>query len=192
MSPANRTPLLQAAASILAAAGGRLPITSLNKALFYLDVVSLRDHGVVITGTTYLALPAGPVVAKYEKRLVQALEDAGVAQQDDADDGMTKPVCLVGEVQPTDFSNQQVTLIQRVGAWASKRSASDLSEYSHRNDGWKIAWDQGLGSKLPAKPINLRIAMQQILDDDPWLESLPIGDVADAFASADSDVGVDL
>ncbi len=185
--------LVETAAHILEAAGGSLPITTLNKALFYLDLWALRDNGATITSTTYLALPAGPVVARYDKRLIAALEDAGLAQQDTSDDeNTTKPVCLLATPRTTLLTAEQRAMIQQIGRWASEHSARELSEKSHRNDGWRLAWDTGLGAKKPAQPINLRIAMQQILDIDPWVATPPADDVADAFADADLTTGIDF
>ena len=193
MAPPNPQLLVEAAARLLEAAGGTLPITSLNKALFYLDLFALRDGGAAITGTTYLALPAGPVVAKYEKRLIGGLEEAGLAQQDTSgDETATKPMCLVALLSTDSLTDKQRAMAQNVGRWASKHTATELSDMSHRNEGWRLAWESGLGAKKPAQPINLRIAMQQILDVDPWVDLQPEGDVADAFAGADSESGVDF
>lgn len=187
--PPERNALVEAAAKLLEAAGGRMPITSLNKALFYLDLFALRDLGASVTGQTYIALPAGPVVAKYEKRLVDALEDAGLAQQDASEDSGAKPVCLVA-VAPTQLlSEPQLQLVRKVAAWASIRTPTALSNFSHLNDGWKSAWAQGLGARKPALPINMSIGMQQIVDADPWLDERPEGDVADAFSEADGETG---
>ena len=83
--------LVEAAAVLLEGAPHHaLNVTNLNKALFYLDLVALRDRGDTITRTTYLALTQGPVVAKYPTRLVQALENARLARQ--ITSGMAKPI----------------------------------------------------------------------------------------------------
>ncbi len=62
----------------------------LNKALFYLDLYTLRDQGKLLTECEYIALPAGPTVASYERRLVRDLRTAGLAVQNERGD--TKPV----------------------------------------------------------------------------------------------------
>jgi len=56
-------------------------IVVINKTLFYADIVSLMERGDTITHSEYLALPQGPVVASYEKRLVRDFERAGLGQQ---------------------------------------------------------------------------------------------------------------
>lgn len=182
--------LVEAAACLLQHAGGSLPITSLNKALFYLDLHALLEHGSTVTDTTYLALSRGPVVAKYEKRLVQALEDAGLAQQEEAEDGYGKPVSLVVEPSCERLTPSQIDLARQVAAWAKKNSAKALSDYSHRNAGWKAAWEAGLGGLSGhAEKVNLRVAMQQIVEDDEWLSAPADPGVIKAFSGADRESG---
>lgn len=185
----KRTVLLEAAANLIEAAGGSMPITTLNKALFYLDIFALRDFGEPITGTAYIALPAGPVVARYDKRLVAALEDEGIAQQDISEESGGKPICLLKRPSPETLDSERLALVRRIGQWASTKTAKELSDLSHQNDGWRIAWDEGLGARLPARSVNLRIAMQQIIDIDPWVDEAPKGDVATAFSEAESEEG---
>jgi hypothetical protein len=189
MSDTRRESLIEAAARLLQAAGGSLPITTLNKALFYLDLFALRDLGQTVTRATFVALPAGPVVAKYEARLVRALEEAGLAQQDESEDGGAKPVCLLASPTTKALSDEATALAARIGAWASRRSAGGLSDLSHLNAGWRFAWDRGLGAKKPALPINMSIAMQQVLDIDPWMDESPDAEAAAAFADADAQPG---
>ena len=71
--------LMEAAAAILnAAPEHRLNAVVLNKALFYLDLASLRDRGEPVTHNSYIALQNGPVVAKYQQRLIEQLESRGM------------------------------------------------------------------------------------------------------------------
>jgi hypothetical protein len=175
---------------LLDAAGGSLLTTSLMKALFYFDLACLRDTGEQPTGVTYLALKAGPVVARYERRVITALEVAGLAQQDEEEDG-SKPVCLICAPGPEQSIPEHRSTAVRIGRWAKRLTPTQLSELSHHNVGWQIAWDAGLGSDKPARPINLRIAMQQVLDEDPWLDVPPGGEVASAFFGADTAPAID-
>src|SRR6185312_12238426 len=168
----RRARLVEAAMVVLRAAGGSLNTTPLNKALFYLDLASMIEIGEPATFASYLALPQGPVVADYPKRLVRALEDEGIAFQADEDDG-SKPVTLMAEREVRFLSANQVELAKKVGAWARNKGAAWLSKYSHENEGWRLAWEAGLAGGRPAKPIDLQLAMQQFVDDDPWLDAEP-------------------
>jgi hypothetical protein len=65
-------PLLRAAACVLELAGRTLPITVLNRALFYLEADALLEKGEALTGAKYVALHHGPVVESYATELVNA------------------------------------------------------------------------------------------------------------------------
>ena len=95
MEPEERSErLIEAASAILnAAPDRRLNIVVLNKALFYLDLASLRDRGATITHNAFIAIQHGPVIAKYPKRLVGQLEGLGIAKQISQWDG-SKPIVL--------------------------------------------------------------------------------------------------
>jgi uncharacterized phage-associated protein len=196
VDPLRNRKTVEAAAAILSGAGGTLPITSLNKAMFYADLCALLEHGETITGTTYLALKAGPVVAKYDSRVVGALERAGLAQQDESEDGFTKPVSLVAEPTMTLLTETEIQIARRIAEWASRKSPKQLSDFSHENLGWMLAWDAGLGSKNPAKPIDMLIAMQQLGEADDWLDAEPSSEerqaIESAHAARSADGGLEL
>jgi len=72
------------------APAGQLNIVVLNKALFYTDLLALRDFGQTITQERYVALPQGPVIDNYAGKIVRALDAAGLAEQIEV--GLAKPV----------------------------------------------------------------------------------------------------
>src|SRR4029078_3810977 len=83
--------LMQASMALLQATPDQqMNIVVLNKALFYLDLAALRDVAHVRPDQKYLALPMGPVLDKYERRIIRDLERAGLARQ--VEEGMAKPV----------------------------------------------------------------------------------------------------
>src|SRR5437899_4638546 len=170
MNSKARDLLVEAAALVLQGAGGGLHITSLNKALFYADLHALVQTGRPITSTAYIALPAGPVIAKYQQRLVSALEEAGLAEQDVTDDS-SKPMYLTGNPTRKLVAEEHVGILRSAGEWARSKTATQLSDYSHDNPGWMVAYENGLKAGRPALAINLRIAIQQLVDDDPWMST---------------------
>ena len=67
--------LMEASMALLQGApDSQLNIVVLNKALFYLDLIALRDFGRTITGERYVALPQGPMVADYARKIVHGEE----------------------------------------------------------------------------------------------------------------------
>lgn len=159
--------LIEAAVAALGGAGGRLQITNLNKALFYFDLIMLRDHGASYTGVSYLAYERGPVVDHYSRDLIQALVESGKAVQEN--DGMAKPVVLL-DPTPWDLESK-LQICATVGGWANRQTAARLSEFTHANLGWQAARRRG-----DSERINMVLAMQQVIDEDPWV-SAPLLDL---------------
>lgn len=183
--------LIEAACAVLSAAPDqRLNAVVLNKVLFYLDLAYLRDHGKTLTNSPYIALQQGPVVAKYPQRLIGQLEELDIAVQIDEWDG-SKPICLK-ESPIRDFqfmSGADRQLASLVTTFFAEQTSRQASDYSHENPGWQLAWAEYLRERKP-RPINLLVAMQQIIEDDPWMDQ-PILDDDQILVAADQAVGAD-
>jgi hypothetical protein len=181
--------LLEAAAALLSAAPSKeLQTTNLNKALFYLDLYCLRDLGHVVTQNTFMALPEGPVVAKYDKRLIEALQKQGIAEQ--VKSGRSLLVKLIKMPGALKFLGaREIAIAAQVSLRCANATAREVSDFSHDNPGWQIAFASGLEGGKPAKPINLLIAMQQIVDEDPWLKEPLSPELKSALCAADNGEG---
>ena len=167
----------------------RVGITTLNKALFYADLVALRDLGRTLTGARYHALQFGPVVEDYPTKLIDVVERAGVARQAEGDDGLEKPVVLVETPPFSILDEDEVQIARNIGSKTAQMTATKLVRMSHENLGWKLAWDAGRGQGKPAVQINMLIALQQLADDDPWLTAPVDDDLRAAFDRATPDSG---
>lgn len=185
--------IIDAAVALLAAAPGhRMSLVQLNKALFYLDLASLRDEGETLTRSAYVALNQGPVLAKYKKRLVGELERQGLARQESGS-GLAKPVCLEEHaIDAKPLSEKHRELAEKVARWASRRTAGDLSELSHQNIGWQLAHAEGQGASKPPRPIDLSIAMQQLVDEDPWLDEPLDSEMLETVSRVDRRENIEL
>lgn len=182
--------LIETASAILnAAPDHRLNAVVLNKTLFYLDLASLRDRGETLTGNPYIALQQGPVVAKYQERLIAQLESRGIARQVDEWDG-SKPILLKVVPSGSRFLDASAkTLLSRVTAFFANQTSRQASEYSHDNPGWLLAWAEYQRSKRPCV-IDMRVAMQQVIQDDPWMDE-PLLDDDEILTAADAEDGMD-
>ncbi len=182
--------LIEAATAVLnAAPDRRLNAVVLNKALFYLDLASLRDRTETITGNTYIAIHKGPVIAKYPQRLIGQLESRGIGKQISEWDG-SKPILLESCPQHFNFvDSDALILVSAVTSYFANASSRRASEYSHENPGWQLAWNHYRRTGKPTA-VNMRIAMQQIIEDDPWMD-LPLLDDDEILAAADDGVGAD-
>ena len=187
MEPEERSErLIEAASAILnAAPDRRLNIVVLNKALFYLDLASLRDRGATITHNAFIAIQHGPVIAKYPKRLVGQLEGLGIAKQISS-----KPIVLESCRPHFNFlDSDAMILASAVTNFFADASSRQASDYSHENAGWKRAWVESQRTGKPSV-VNMRVAMQQIIEADPWME-LPLIDDEQLLAAADNADGDD-
>ena len=182
--------LVEAASAVLnAAPDHRLNAVVLNKALFYLDLATLRDRGTTITENTYIALKNGPVVAKYQERLIGKLEKCGIGKQI-SEGERSKPILLESSPQNFRFiDSETLILVSAVTSFFARLTSRQASKYSHENPGWKLAWNESRRIGRPTA-INMRVALQQIIDVDPWME-LPLLNDEELLAVADSGVGVD-
>lgn len=182
--------LVEAASAILAAAPGRrLNAVVLNKTLFYLDLASLRDRGATVTGNPYIAIQQGPVVAKYQQRLIAQLEARGIARQINEWNG-AKPIRLEAPLEHFRFLDADaMALASAVTAFFAEATSKQASDYSHLNPGWQLAWNDYRRLGKPSA-IDMRIAMQQIVEDDPWMEA-PVLEDDEILAAADAEDGVD-
>jgi Protein of unknown function (DUF4065) len=182
--------LIEAASAVLHAAPGHsLNVVVLNKVLFYLDLVSLRDRGETVTQNSFIALQNGPVIAKYPKRLIGSLEEQGIARQESRWDA-TKPLVLVKS--PTHFEfldSDSMIMVSDVASFFADATSAAASDYSHKNPGWQIAWNQ-YQRELKPMAINMRIAMQQIVESDPWMTT-PLVNDDEILAAADAGIGDD-
>jgi Protein of unknown function (DUF4065) len=163
--------LMEAAMAVLQATPERqLNIVVLNKALFYLDLYALRDLGDVVTGHEYVALPQGPVVDNY-KSMISNLTEAGLANQISEQSATyeAKPVRVINSMsQPWSFlSESELSIAIRIGTGFTPLTSSAISQYSHSNPGWVMARRNQGNLK-----INMRLALQQLCDDDldPWMQ----------------------
>lgn len=181
--------LVEAAAALLRAAPQQcLKIVLLNKALFYLDLCLLRDRGKTLTGNAYIAIQQGPVVANYPERLVKQLTVRGIARQTGEWDG-SKPVVL--EVEPSYIHVDAAALEQAamIATYFGALTSTKASDFSHENPGWQVAWAdyQRLGKPCA---IDMQIALQQIIEDDPWMDE-PMLEDDEVLRMADAEHGVE-
>jgi hypothetical protein len=186
----KRERLIEAASAVLnVAPNRRLNAVVLNKALFYLDLASLRDHAATVTSNTFIGLPQGPVVAKYPQRLIGELESRGIAKQVSEWDG-SKPILLKSIPQHFQFLDADaLNLVAAVTSYFANVTSRQASDFAHDNPGWQLAWNECRRTGRPCA-VNMRVAMQQIIEDDPWMDS-PLLNDDEMMAAADGGVGVD-
>ena len=166
-----------------------LNIVQVNKALFYSDLYALREFGSTITGSIYLGLPQGPVVASYESRLVGGLQTRGWAIQ--LVDGESKPLRVTRQqTKFPELDENHIKILKSIAKQVDTYTSTGISEVSHRNRAWEKAYSRGLKAGKPAVKLNMMLALQQLpLDDDEWLSAPATAEELAVYAAADDEAG---
>lgn len=179
----------------LQAAGGRMFMVNLQKALFYADLIALWEYGETITGQQYLAFPYGPCIANYDRKIVKPLEVAGLARQETAESGYGKPVVVSREMASfPHIEPRMLEILQLIAKEAATKGATTLSGFSHDNPGWILARKKSEQANGQAQPINMRFALQQFEDGEAktWMSTKTLtAEEAAAVEASESEQGED-
>lgn len=188
MSPSAQPPrvVVAAAHALDAARNQQMKIVILNKTLFFADLFALRDLGHLITGSKYVALKMGPVVANYDRKIVKKMRKLGLAEQLSL--GMAKPLKLTGDVPSGVLGDEEVDYVRAVAEKLAGKRSADVSEFSHENVAWRLAYEAGQARGEQACVVNLHLALQQIVDADPWLNQDDDAQAREALSRVGHDV----
>jgi hypothetical protein len=112
----------------------------LNKLLFNIDFVSFRRTGKSITGQAYQALENGPAPKRMLPVLTEMQRKGDLFLREDPFFGYTqkRPIAL-REAELSQFSSDEIVLIDRTIKRFWKMSATQISENSHEFVGWSLA-----------------------------------------------------
>jgi uncharacterized phage-associated protein len=115
----------------------------LNKLLFYVDFLAFTQFGKPVTGQEYQRLPNGPAPRRLLP-LTKQMEGRGefaIAQREFFGRQLKRPMAL-REPDLSKFSADEVSLVHKLlKRWWGK-TASEISERSHRFAGWKLAGEK--------------------------------------------------
>ena len=111
-------------------------ITKMNKLLFYTDFLSYRTHGKGMTGLRYKAIQHGPVPVRWDRiySFYDEIQQEIVQLTNDREGTM-----LVSNLSPdmTDFSEEELEIMDVVYKRFQKETPAQISETSHQEEAWK-------------------------------------------------------
>lgn len=115
----------------------------LNKLLFYSDFMAYLKLGRPITGQPYFALENGPAPRYLVPLRQQMVKNKEIAISRKATlDGIQERVVALREADPNKFEPAEIAVITEILEICKNQSGSDLSELSHRFQGWRLAGDK--------------------------------------------------
>ena len=121
--------------------------TRLAKTLFYADFLFYAKHGRTITGERYIRKPNGPMpdsMLNVRDRMVRDRELV-VKVRDYLGYPQKRPIAI----RPPDlsgFTGEEIAMVDYVLGQLEGKSATEVSELSHRFEAWQLAED---GEEIP-------------------------------------------
>ncbi|HEX8211328.1 MAG TPA: Panacea domain-containing protein [Longimicrobium sp.] len=117
--------------------------TKLNKILFYADFLYYAKHGRSITGQEYMRLEKGPAPRRLVPVREEMVADGELVVRPQAYGPwqQKRPIPL-RDPQLAEFSGDEIAMVDSVIAAFWGRSATEVSDISHRFPGWDYANDR--------------------------------------------------
>lgn len=123
--------------SYIASKVKNLTITSLNKYLWYIDMLSFNQRAVAITGLTYQNQKFGPTIIDKKYDELSLLDDKYKREDIETENGNTTKIISNDNFNLDKISNSEKEIIDMIIKSLKNKKVTDISEMSHREDGWK-------------------------------------------------------
>ena len=114
-----------------------LTITSLNKYLWFIDIVSFNQRGVSITGLTYQKQQYGPTIIDQRYKEISLLDDK-YTRNDYEDESGTKTIITSNKnFDLSKLKDSEIEIINKIIKLLKNKNVTDISNMSHEEEGWK-------------------------------------------------------
>lgn len=123
--------------SYIASKVRNLTITSLNKYLWYIDMLSFNERTVAITGLTYQNQRFGPTIVYKKYDELSLLDDKYQREDIETENGNTTKIISNNNFNLDKISSNEKEIIDTIIKLLKNKNVTDISEMSHREDGWK-------------------------------------------------------
>ena len=123
--------------SYIASKVKNLTITSLNKYLWYIDMLSFNKRAVSITGLTYQNQKFGPTIVYKKYDELSLLDDKYQREDIETENGNTTKIISNENFNLDKINDSEKEIIDTIIKLLKNKKVTDISEMSHREDGWK-------------------------------------------------------
>ena len=123
--------------SYIASKVKNLTITSLNKYLWYIDMLSFNQRSIAITGLTYQNQKFGPTIVDKKYDEISLLDDKYTREDIETENGNTTKIISNGNYSLDKITDSEKKTIDTIIKMLKNKSVTDISEMSHREEGWK-------------------------------------------------------
>lgn len=116
----------------------KLYLTSLNKYLWFIDMISYNERAVSITGLTYVHEQYGPVIFKRKYEEISKLDEKYKREDIEKNDGSIQSIITSnGNYDLSYFNDKELSIIDTVINLLSNKSVKEISNLSHNELAWK-------------------------------------------------------
>ena len=123
--------------SYIASKVKNLTITSLNKYLWFIDILSFNQRSVSITGLTYQNQKFGPTIIDKKYDEISLLDDKYIREDIETENGNTTKIISNENYNLDKVSDTEKEIIDKIIKMLKNKTVTDISELSHREEGWK-------------------------------------------------------
>ena len=123
--------------SYIASKVKNLTITSLNKYLWYIDMLSFNQRSIAITGLTYQNQKFGPTIVDKKYDEISLLDEKYAREDIETENGNATKIISNGNYNLDKISDTERKIIDTIIKILKNKSVTDISELSHKEEGWK-------------------------------------------------------
>jgi len=114
-----------------------LTITSMNKYLWFIDMLSFKQRGVGITGLTYQKQQYGPTIIDKKYEEISILDDKYIRINYEDETGTKTIITSNNNYDLSKLQENEIKIINTIIKILKDKNVSDISNMSHDEDGWK-------------------------------------------------------
>ena len=114
-----------------------LTITSLNKYLWFIDILSFNQRGVSITGLTYQKQQYGPTIIDQRYKEISLLDDKYIRNDYEDENGTRTIITSNKNFDLSKLKESEIEIINKIIKLLKNKNVTDISNMSHKEEGWK-------------------------------------------------------
>lgn len=114
-----------------------LTITSLNKYLWFIDILSFNQRGISITGLTYQKQQYGPTIIDQRYKEISLLDDKYIRNDYEDENGTRTIITSNKNFDLSKLKESEIEIINKIIKLLKNKNVTDISNMSHEEEGWK-------------------------------------------------------
>lgn len=123
--------------SYIASKVKNLTITSINKYLWFIDIVSFNQRGVSITGLTYQNQQFGPTIIEQKYKEISLLENKYTRNDYEDENGTKTFITSNKNYDLQNLNASEIKIINTIIKLLKDKNVNEISNLSHKEEGWK-------------------------------------------------------